>query len=80
MPLRLRKFVGMLIMVVFVIVYAFVAMVIGDLTMQDAGTGLQMLYFAIAGLAWTIPVGALMWWMDKPVREANRLKRKTTAE
>ncbi|WP_349360489.1 DUF2842 domain-containing protein [Stappia sp.] len=80
MPLRLRKFVGMVVMVVFVIVYAFVAMVIGDLTMQDAGTGLQMLYFAIAGLAWTIPVGALMWWMDKPVREANRLKRKTTAE
>ena len=78
MSLRLRKFVGMIAMVVFVVIYAFVAMVIGDLTLQDAHMGVQLLYFAVAGLAWTIPVGALMWWMDKPVREANRqLKRQS---
>ncbi|MCA1297198.1 DUF2842 domain-containing protein [Stappia indica] len=66
MPSRLRKFIGMVILVTFVIVYAFIAMVIGDMTLQNAHTAVQMLYFAIAGIAWTIPAGALIWWMERP--------------
>ncbi|MBA5776125.1 DUF2842 domain-containing protein [Stappia sp. F7233] len=60
-----RKFVGMVVLVVFVITYAFVAMVIGDLTLQQASTAVRFLYFAVAGLAWTIPAGAIIWWMER---------------
>jgi hypothetical protein len=80
MPPRLRKFIGMVMLVTFVIVYAFVAMVIGDMTMQNRPTGVQFLYFAVAGLLWTIPAGAIMWWMDKPERMLARARARAEAE
>ena len=60
-----RKFVGMVVLVVFVIVYAFTAMVIGDLKLQQASNLVRFIYFAIAGLLWVIPAGAIIWWMEK---------------
>ncbi|WP_422375794.1 DUF2842 domain-containing protein [Roseibium sp.] len=63
-----RRFVGMVVLVVFVIVYAFTAMVIGDLKLQQASFVVQLIYFAVAGLAWVIPAGAIIWWMQKDGR------------
>ncbi|KZM47519.1 DUF2842 domain-containing protein [Labrenzia sp. OB1] len=60
-----RKFVGMVLLVVFVVVYALIAMVIGDMTLQNASTLVRFTYFAIAGLVWVIPAGAIIWWMEK---------------
>lgn len=60
-----RKFIGMIVLVVFVIVYALLAMVIGDMTLQQSSTLVRMTYFAIAGLIWVIPAGAIIWWMGK---------------
>jgi hypothetical protein len=60
-----RKFIGMIVLVIFVIVYAFFAMVIGDMTLQQASTWVRLLYYAIAGLVWVIPAGAIIWWMEK---------------
>lgn len=60
-----RKFVGMVLLVIFVVVYAFVAMVIGDMTLQQSSTLVRFIYFAIAGLAWVIPAGAIIWWMER---------------
>ncbi|WP_293724730.1 DUF2842 domain-containing protein [Stappia sp.] len=67
-----RKFIGMTVLVIFVIVYAFVAMVIGDMTMQTASSVIRFAYFAIAGLAWTIPAGAIIWWMEHGFRLSRR--------
>lgn len=64
-----RKFVGMVALVIFVVVYALVAMVIGDMTLQQSSTPVKLVYFAIAGLIWVIPAGAIIWWMQKPDRE-----------
>ncbi|GGB54894.1 hypothetical protein GCM10011316_28730 [Roseibium aquae] len=55
----------MVTLVTFVIVYAFVAMVIGDLKLQNAGGWAIFAYYAIAGLAWVIPAGAIIWWMER---------------
>ncbi|MET1415005.1 DUF2842 domain-containing protein [Roseibium sp. HPY-6] len=60
-----RKFVGMVVLVIFVVVYAFTAMVIGDITLQDSSNLARFVYFAIAGLLWVIPAGAIIWWMEK---------------
>jgi len=61
----LRSFIGMVMLVVFVVVYALVAMVIGDMTLQQSSNLVRFIYFAIAGLAWVIPAGAIIWWMGK---------------
>ena len=60
-----RKFVGMVLLVTFVVIYAFTAMVIGDLTLQQSSNLVRFVYFAIAGLLWVIPAGAIIWWMEK---------------
>lgn len=61
----LRKFIGMVVLVVFVVVYALTAMVIGDMTLQQSSNLARFVYFAIAGLAWVIPAGAIIWWMER---------------
>ncbi|ADZ70365.1 DUF2842 domain-containing protein [Polymorphum gilvum] len=67
----LRKFVGMVVLVTFVVVYALVAMVIGDMTLQQASTWVRLAYFAVAGLLWVIPAGAIIWWMERPRRPGS---------
>ncbi|BCP53386.1 hypothetical protein K32_20030 [Kaistia sp. 32K] len=66
MPIRLRKFIGMIALVVLVIVYAFAAMVIAQLKLPDAPRWVQMLYYVVVGLAWVFPAGILIKWMQKP--------------
>lgn len=61
----LKRLFGTFLLVVFVIVYAFVAMVIGDMTLQQSSTLVRISYFAIAGLIWIIPAGAIITWMHK---------------
>jgi len=60
-----RKFFGMIVLVVFVMVYAFLAMVIGDMTLQQSSNLVRFVYFAVAGLLWVIPAGAIIWWMER---------------
>jgi membrane-associated HD superfamily phosphohydrolase len=67
-----RKFIGMTVLVIFVMVYAFVAMVIGDITLQSASSVTRLIYFGIAGLVWTIPAGAIIWWMEHGFRLSRR--------
>ncbi|WP_246270693.1 DUF2842 domain-containing protein [Hongsoonwoonella zoysiae] len=65
LPPRLRKFIGMIVLVVFVTSYALLAMVIGDITLQQSSTLTRFTYFAVAGLVWVIPAGAIIWWMER---------------
>ena len=61
----LKRLFGTFLLVVFIMVYAFVAMVIGDITLQQSSTLVRISYFAIAGLIWIIPAGAIITWMHK---------------
>ncbi|WP_018181758.1 DUF2842 domain-containing protein [Kaistia granuli] len=71
MPIRLRKFIGMIALVVLVVVYAFTAMVIAQLKLPDAPRYVQMIYYVVVGLAWVIPAGILIKWMQKPQEPRN---------
>lgn len=62
MPSRLRRFVGMFVMIVFVLVYIVIAMDVGNLIVATKSATVQMIYFAIAGLAW-VPVAGLIVWL-----------------
>ncbi|WP_040617178.1 DUF2842 domain-containing protein [Roseibium sp. TrichSKD4] len=55
----------MVLLVVFVVTYAFFAMVIGDMTLQNTSGWVSFAYFAVAGLVWVIPAGAIIWWMER---------------
>ncbi|MTI17348.1 DUF2842 domain-containing protein [Rhodobacteraceae bacterium RKSG542] len=65
MSSSLRRFIGMVALVLFVIVYCFIALVIGDLTMVGKHWAVQITYFAIAGLVWIFPAHSIIKWMYK---------------
>lgn len=65
MPIRLRKFIGTIVLILFVMTYALVAMVIAEAKIVQINDWTKLLYFAIMGLAWIVPAGGIIWWMER---------------
>lgn len=65
MPPRLRKLVGSVVLVVFVCVYALVAMTVAAAKLPGTSGLVQLAYFLVAGLLWVIPAALLISWMSK---------------
>jgi len=65
MRTRKRKFVGTIVMVSFVLVYALVAMALAQSRpVQEAPDLLRGLYYVIVGMAWVVPMLPLIKWME----------------
>lgn len=65
MASSLRRFVGMVFLVSFVLVYCFIVMVIGDITMVNQHWSMKLVFFAITGLIWVIPAAMIISWTYK---------------
>ncbi|MBN8995898.1 MAG: DUF2842 domain-containing protein [Rhizobiales bacterium] len=65
MTVRTRKFIGTIVLVVFLCVYALVVMAI-SVKLPTWGVVGQTIYYAAAGLLWVIPAGLLIKWMQRP--------------
>ena len=63
---RIRKFLGTMIMVVFVTIYAFAAMLLSSALLPGTAWWVQTIYYAVAGLLWVVPAALLIRWMEKP--------------
>ena len=66
MPRRLRKLIGTVAMIAFILVYALVAMAIADSRLSQAPEAVRAVVYAVLGLAWVIPVLPLIRWMERP--------------
>jgi hypothetical protein len=67
MARRSRKFVGAVLMISFVIVYALMAMALAQARpVQEAPGFVQGLFYVILGMAWILPVMPLIKWMERP--------------
>jgi hypothetical protein len=66
---NLRKFIGCVIMVSFVTVYALFAMVLAQAPpVQNAAWYVQTLVYAGLGMVWVLPMMPLIKWMEQPDR------------
>lgn len=65
MPPRVKKLVGSIVLVVFICVYALVAMTVAAAKLPGTSGLAQLAYFVVAGLLWVIPAAALIYWMSK---------------
>jgi hypothetical protein len=64
---RHRKFLGVLITISFVVVYALVAMALAQVrAIHDAPGVAQGVYYAVIGMAWILPIMPLIRWMERP--------------
>lgn len=63
---RQRKLAGTVILLVFMIVYALLASLAGVAVLPESSKLLQLVFYVVAGLAWTLPAGVLIRWMQRP--------------
>ena len=66
MSVRTRKLIGTVVLLIFLILYSWVAVAIGAGRITDAPGYAQLAYFLVAGLLWVIPAGLLIRWMQRP--------------
>ncbi len=64
--MRTRKLVGTIVLLVFLILYAFLAMMAAIVLQVRANKFVEVLYYFVAGLAWLPPAAWVIWWMQKP--------------
>jgi Protein of unknown function (DUF2842) len=63
---RQRKFIGTVILIVFLAAYALLAMGVAAIVLPKASRLAEFLFYLVSGLVWVIPAGALVWWMQRP--------------
>jgi hypothetical protein len=66
MALRTRKLIGTVVLLVFLAGYALVIASIGAGRITTAPPLAQLAFFFVSGLAWVVPAGLLIRWMQRP--------------
>ena len=62
---RVKKFVGTLLLLLFVAVYAFAAMIVAAAILPHGNKALEFGFYAVAGFLWVLPAGLLISWMHR---------------
>ena len=66
MRMRTRKLVGTIVLMVFLAVYAFAAMLVA-IVLQVSGNKLaEPVFYLVAGMAWVVPAAIIVRWMQRP--------------
>jgi len=60
---RLKKIVGTIAILVFLVVYAALAIIVADLIPDHPA--IDLVYFVVAGIGWILPLIPLMTWMNR---------------
>jgi uncharacterized membrane protein len=66
MSARTRKLIGTVVLLAFLAGYALVVASIGAGRITTATPLAQLAFFFVAGLAWVLPAGLLIRWMQRP--------------
>jgi Protein of unknown function (DUF2842) len=66
MPLRLRKFIGAIVLFALVIVWALVAMALAQLPAIRENEIASVAYYVVAGVGWVLPALPVVSWMSRP--------------
>ena len=66
MGTRLRKLIGTVVMLAFIIFYALFAMAVAEGRITQAPKLIQTLAYIVLGLIWVVPLMPLVRWMAKP--------------
>ena len=69
---RTKKLIGVLFILIWLPVYALLAMRVGVAVLPRAGSLVSLLYYAIAGTIWIVPIGLLLPWMHRQPGERNQ--------
>jgi len=71
MPIRIRKLIGTVALLVLVSVWGLLAMALAQSVLTDINGFVAAIYYVVAGLGWVLPAMPLISWMAKP--DASRV-------
>ncbi len=63
MRARTRKLVGTILLLVVLIIYSLLVMLAAAAVLPGGGKIVELIFYAVAGLAWVLPAGYLIKWM-----------------
>jgi Protein of unknown function (DUF2842) len=66
MPIRLRKLVGAIMLIVLVLAWALFAMALAQSAVIKTNGLIEVIYYVVAGLGWVLPAMPLIRWMSRP--------------
>ena len=66
MSMRWKKLIGLFALVGIIVVYALLVMRVAVAVLPQANGLVEFLFYAVAGLAWVVPVRYLIVWMNAP--------------
>jgi hypothetical protein len=66
MTIRTRKLLGTIALLVFLGVYALLAMLVAITLQVNASKMVELAYYVVAGLLWVLPAALLIRWMARP--------------
>ena len=69
MKMRWKKFLGVFLLIGIVIIYSLLVMRVAVAVLPTAGGIVQFVFYAVAGMAWVVPVRYLILWMNTPGRK-----------
>lgn len=66
MTIRTRKLVGAVSLLALIVVYSMLAVAVAAvLQMHTTSKLVELGFYIVAGLLWTLPAGAIIWWMQR---------------
>ena len=66
MSVRAKKLAGTVLLLVFVVIYTLLAMWLGAAVINAQHGLVQLIFYVVAGIAWTIPAFAIIKWSSRP--------------
>jgi len=66
--MRWKKFIGVFLLIGIIAVYALLVMRAAVAILPTAGPVAEFIFYAVAGMAWVVPVRYLILWMNRPGR------------
>ncbi|TCD14404.1 DUF2842 domain-containing protein [Oricola cellulosilytica] len=75
MPKRLRKFVGMIVLVALVVLYALIAVTVASYRLAESPWYIHLAFFAFSGVLWVVPAMLVISWMERVPRSERDATR-----
>ena len=75
MPVRLKKLIGTIILIVLVIVYALIATTVAVGLLGDSSGWVHLAYFFFTGFLWVVPAMFVIKWMETPPKSEAQSER-----
>lgn len=64
MPIRTRKLIGAILMLILVTVWALLAMVFAQFAFSSPNAVAAWIFYVVAGIGWVLPAMPLIRWME----------------